>query len=283
MNHLNWSVNTIFILSSLGERQLVVSTPDPKRQKVESIVFRDVENELDGLLSSINKFKLFNNISVDAFLNGLEQYLNHTFGTCEVIVKHFFHLIDEMFYEWYYKTVSDYDDISWEGLKSAFKLVVDTYSFELSSYLHLDLDNFLEKISKFESLDFTNEVLIKPNETYFRTKIKYVKMIYNLDDKNSKLFALSALNSNDKFVAFKDYVNLDSMFYLHVRQEDKKLIQIRQLNDKRDRHARELELCNKLKDSLKSIKTLENQLKDKEKLEEEVKQLKQKLDAVNKG
>lgn len=264
---------------------MVVSTPIAKRMKQEEnlILFRDIEKELGKLLASIQKFKLFGNLSADAFINGLEQYLNINFGTSEVVVKYFFHLIDDIFYGWYNETVADFDDINWKSLKDAFKLVVNTYSFELSSFIHLNRDEFLSKISKFETVDLEQQILAKPYETYFRIKTKYVKLIYNLDDKNCRLFALSSLNDKDKYVKWKEYADSEKMFYLQVNNEDDKYTQMRSLNAKRDQRKVEIELAKKLKSSLDSIKLLEEQLKNKQSVEEELNDLKKKLSSAQRG
>lgn len=216
-------------------------------------------------MNKYGKFKLFGDISAEAFLTSLEQFSVQNFGNCDILVPQFIYLIDRTFYDWFTYLNETNEDLDWTELKKSFKKVTEEYSFELVNSLSDGLDAFLKVIAKFEDDNLIKNIESKPYETYFRMKEKYSKLILNLNDYQSKLLALGSLKEKNLFLKLRNLIKSDELFYLRIAKEDQKLFQLKVQEEAKEKNDNEKKLKKDLKNYLELISKL---LKENKKLKE---------------
>jgi hypothetical protein len=162
----------------------------PSNQQSNNLIINNL-NKIKSISSDIHKiqqtigiFKMFNKIKLnnqyqiikpEIFIEKLENLLMDNYGQTDPIVDHFFCLIDEDFYEWYFN-LNDQTKANFSTFKKSFLEKTKEVEFNSFNKATMQMGQLVNCLADDKSI--MEEVKTKPISTFLLQKYKLLKMLF---------------------------------------------------------------------------------------------------------
>lgn len=213
--------NTITEDSTVQDNQSIISsTPkitqsfnENKRQKTANVYdISDIQSTVLIVLEQLGKFDLFKN-QPEVYLTKIIKLFSYDDTTpLDGLVNHFSKLLSVQLHEWYFENIFQ-QSFTFDEFRSLFCEHVHQITYKRLHNINMGLDDYLSSLE----LDEDNNKL----NLYFNQKINFLQTCFNMNKKDARLMALSALDYKE-YSLFLAVINDENSFNSLINFQDKK-------------------------------------------------------------